>query len=284
MNALVKRNLLIFFRDKGSVFFSLLGVLIIFALYVLFLGDLAAQGIQGISGARLLMDRWIMSGLLAVTPITTALGAMGVLLDDKNRGMFKDFSVAPLKRSIVTASYLTSGFLISLILTLVTWLLSELYVVACGGTWLSIQEAVTVLALVLFMTASSSLVMFYLISWFKSSNAYAAASMVLGTLIGFLTGIYIPIGSLPKPVQVAIKLFPPSHAAVAFRQVTMNRPLTLSFQSLPAQALTSFRLALGIDFEVGDRLLPALLGLAYLLLLVLIVLGLTLHRMRKKEK
>ena len=34
-----KRNLMVFFRDKSAVFFSLLSALIIVALYALFLGD-----------------------------------------------------------------------------------------------------------------------------------------------------------------------------------------------------------------------------------------------------
>ena len=79
MKYLVKRNLLIFFRDRGSVFFSLLGVLIIIGLYVLFLGDIMVKDLGDLPGARFLMDSWIMSGLLAVTPVTTSLGQMFLL-------------------------------------------------------------------------------------------------------------------------------------------------------------------------------------------------------------
>ena len=39
MSGLVSRNLKIFFRDKGAVIFSLLGVLIVAGLNILFLGD-----------------------------------------------------------------------------------------------------------------------------------------------------------------------------------------------------------------------------------------------------
>jgi len=70
----VKRNLLLFFRDKASVFFSLLAVFIIIGLYFLFLGDLLGKGLEsyGATGVRFLMDSWIMAGLLSVTPITTS--------------------------------------------------------------------------------------------------------------------------------------------------------------------------------------------------------------------
>jgi multidrug/hemolysin transport system permease protein len=39
MRAFTVRNLKVFFRDKSSVFFSLLSAIIIIGLYVLFLGD-----------------------------------------------------------------------------------------------------------------------------------------------------------------------------------------------------------------------------------------------------
>ena len=39
MWAMTKRNLKVFFRDRSSVFFSLLAVFIIIALYAVFLGD-----------------------------------------------------------------------------------------------------------------------------------------------------------------------------------------------------------------------------------------------------
>src|SRR5690554_1465358 len=90
MKYLIKRNLMIFFRDKGSVFFSLLAVFIIIGLYILFLGDMIVKSMQDMQGARFLMDSWIMAGLLAVTPITTSLGAMGTILVDKKYGMYKD--------------------------------------------------------------------------------------------------------------------------------------------------------------------------------------------------
>ncbi|MFR1983726.1 MAG: hypothetical protein ACLS4Z_08430 [Christensenellaceae bacterium] len=42
MITFAKRNLLVFFKDKSSVFFSLFAVFIIIGLYALFLGDMMA--------------------------------------------------------------------------------------------------------------------------------------------------------------------------------------------------------------------------------------------------
>jgi multidrug/hemolysin transport system permease protein len=283
MRYLIKRNLLIFFRDKGSVFFSLLAVFVIIGLYVLFLGDMMVKNMKGLPGVRFLMDSWIMAGLLAVTPITTSLGAMASILVDKKYGMFKDFAASPLKRSTIAAGYILSGFLISLILTLLTFVLAEVYIVLYGGELLPVDAVLKVLSLIVFTTISSSIMMFYLVSWFKSVNAYSAASTVTGTLIGFLTGIYIPIGSLPGAVQTAIKLIPPSHAAVLLRRIMMEQAEKVTFAGAPAEMLEGFRLEIGLAFKVGDSILSPYMSLLYLLLFMVVFFMLTLVKITRKE-
>ena len=52
MIAFAKRNLKLFFRDKSSVFFSLLSVLIVLGLYVLFLGDQLVSSMKDVTGAN----------------------------------------------------------------------------------------------------------------------------------------------------------------------------------------------------------------------------------------
>ena len=47
MIAFAKRNMKIFFRDRMSVFFALLGALLIIGLFALFLGDLMVKSMTG---------------------------------------------------------------------------------------------------------------------------------------------------------------------------------------------------------------------------------------------
>ncbi|WZL79048.1 ABC transporter permease [Eubacteriales bacterium mix99] len=284
MKYLVKRNLLIFFRDRGSVFFSLLGVLIIIGLYVLFLGDIMVKDLGDLPGARFLMDSWIMSGLLAVTPVTTSLGAMGVVIEDKKYGMYKDFAASPIKRNVLYGGYLISGFLISLILSLVTFFLAEIYIVIYGGELLAAAAAGKALAMILLTTASSGIMMFYMVSWFKSVNTFSAASTVIGTLMGFLTGIYIPVGALPSSIQTVVKLFPPSHAAVLFRRIMMEQAERITFAGAPAENLEAFHLELGAAFQVGKKVLSPAASLIYILIFSGLFLILTMIKITRKER
>ena len=283
MTAMVKRNLLIFFRDKGAVFFSLLAVFIILGLYILFLGDMMAAGLGQLPGAKYLMDSWIMGGLLAVTPVTASLGALGTMINDRGQGIYKDFAVSPLKTGKLISGYLGSGILVGLTLTVLTFLLAVVYIFARNGYLPSALMLMRVLGMIVFTTITSAIPMLYLISWFKSINAFATASTVLGTLIGFLTGIYIPIGSLPAPVQTVIKLFPPSHGALVFRRIMMEEAEKLAFQGLPASALSNFRLQMGLAFQVQDRVLGLEISFLYLSIFTLLLALLTFLRFRGKS-
>ena len=84
---LLKRNLLIYFRDRSTVFFSMLSVIITFGMYIFFLGDMYASNISASEHTRFLMDSWIMAGILGVTSITTTLGAYGNMVVDEARSI-----------------------------------------------------------------------------------------------------------------------------------------------------------------------------------------------------
>ncbi len=251
------RNLKIFFREKSSVFFSLLGVFVIIGLYILFLGDMLQQGISDLPGGRFLMDSWIMGGLLAVTSITTTMGAFGTMVEDKSRKITKDFYASPVKRSKIAGGYILSSYIIGVIMSVITFILAEIYIVLSGGELLSYMAILKSLGLILLTVFSSTSLVLFMVSFFNSNNAFATASTVLGTLIGFLTGIYIPVGSLPEGVQWAIKLFPPSHGGALFRQIFMKVPLGQSFKGAPIEASAEFNKIMGVIFEYGDYTMGA---------------------------
>ena len=284
MRYLIKRNLLLFFRQKSNVFFSLLGVFVIIGLYVLFLGDLMVKDMPDLKDVRFLMDSWIMGGILAVTPVTTSLGAMATMVEDKNNHIYKDFIASPLKRSTLASGYIISGFFISLILTFITFILAEIYIVSFGGELLPIDATLKVILLIIFTTAASSLMMFYIVSWFKSINAFTTASTLVGTLIGFLTGIYIPIGSLPEAVQFVIKIFPPSHAALLFRSIMMEQAEKITFADAPMAALENFRQTFGVSFKVGDTILGSYASILYILIFMIIFFVLSITKMSQKNR
>jgi len=254
---MAKRNVKMFFRDKASVFFSFLSVLIIIGLYALFLGDMQVKNIKAavgdVKGIRFLIDAWIMAGIIAVNTVTLTLGAFGIMVQDESKKIMKDFLVAPIKRSSLVASYVLSSWIIGFIITIIAFIIGEAYIVFSGGEllpFISILKVIGIIALCIF---SSSSMVFLLVSFIKTDSAFATLSTLIGTLIGFLAGIYVPIGVLPQAVQSFIKFVPTTHSAVLLRQVFMERPLEMVFAKAPEAITKDFTHSFGVDITFNNN-------------------------------
>lgn len=256
MTGFLRRNLKVFFRDRVSVFFSLLASLIIIGLYALFLGSNMASYMDFMPNARQFVDRWLVAGLVSITSITAAMGAFGVMVDDKNKRIIKDFYTSPIRRWKLIGGYLFGAFIIGLILSVITLLVAQLYIVAQGGTLMTLAEYAETLGLIVLGGFCNTSMIFFIAYFFTTESAFGTASTLLGTLIGFVTGIYIPIGSLPTGVQWVIKLFPTSHLVVLLRQVMTDSLFAPYTTVMPATAITEIKQELGIVYFFGDTQLP----------------------------
>ncbi len=284
MIAFMKRNLLVFFRDRSAVFFSLLASFIIIGLYVLFLGDVWTSSLQGIGNVREIMDNWIMAGLLAITSVTTTMGAFGAMVNDKTQKIIKDFYSSPISRRSLAGGYILSAFIIGFVMSVITLVFAEIYIVAEGGALMSFHTFIKVLLLILLADLANTSMIFLLTSFFSSENAFSTASAVIGTLIGFLTGIYLPIGQLPEAVQMVIKLFPPSHAAVLLRQTMMEDAMHTGFAGVPAEYANEFKEMLGVTFQFGGHEVSALTSIVYLLAAAAVCFILAILNLSRKKR
>lgn len=283
MIAFAVRNLRIFFRDRAAVFFSLLAVFIIIGLYALFLSDVWTAELEGFTGVRYMMDSWIMAGLLAVTSVTTTMGAFGVMVEDRSKKIYKDFSVTPVRRGSLAGGYVISAVTIGIIMSVITLILAELYIVSGGGELLDAGAMLKTLGMIVFSTIANTSMVLLIVSFFKSANAYATACTVIGTLIGFLTGIYMPVGNLPEGVQWVVKCFPPSHSALLFRRIMMEAPVSQSFSGAPAEVTDGFMHQMGVIFDFGGTDASPWVSVAVLAVSAAVFYALSVYVMSRKK-
>ena len=260
------RNLKIFFRDKSAVFFSLLAVFIIIGLYALFRGDIWVESFkdQQLQDVRPLMDRWIVSGLLTVTSVTTTMGAFGIMVNDQVQNITKDFTASPLKRGSMVGGYVMGAFIIGVIMSLVTLLLAQIYILSNNGEWVTLPVFCISFLLILLTTFANTSMVLFVVSFFRSSNAFATASTIIGTLIGFITGIYLPIGQLPDAVAWFVKVFPISHGAFLFRQVLMEEQIETTFAGAQESMVQEFEQLMGVRAFFGDMEVTPIISIAIL--------------------
>ena len=250
MITLAKRNIMIFLRDRAGIFWSFLSVLLVFGLYVLFLGNLMGAGED--ENSRFLTDSWIMAGMVSIASITTTMGAFVNMVVDKSDKILKDFSASPITRRSLVGGYILGAYAIGIIMTIITFIFTQFYIVLNGGQFLPLLDSLEAIGIMFISVLASSAMVFYLTTFLKTENAFSGASAVLGVLVGFITGTYIPIGTFPDVIQTVIKIFPISHSASLLRQIMMRTPIDLVFANAPDFAITEFSKEMGIVFYFGE--------------------------------
>lgn len=256
LKQMVLRNLRLYLRDRAAVFFSFLSVIIILALYILFLGRMHSDSIVSnfgdVDGAEWLVASWIMAGLVMVSTVTVPLGAVGKLIDDRADGMINDFYTSPINRNILALSYLISSWVIGFIMVMANLIIGQVYVLSQGGELMSLFGYAKTIGLLILSIMTFSSFFFFLSLYIRTRNAWGTLSTLVGTFIGFLGGIYIPIGVLDKSVQNVMNVLPTAHAVTIIRRVYMEAAINHVFDGVPDEAYQGYADAFGINLNIGD--------------------------------
>lgn len=289
MLALIKRNIKIYLRNRGAWLASLLTVFIIIGLYALFLGDQLSRGFEGIGleEPRLLTDSWIMAGIISIMPLSISLGAVSIV-NDRSKGLIKDFYCSPISRSKITLGYILSLAIISFLITVIGFALGEIYITANGGELLSFADMLRVLGIIAIDDLATTSIVMFIAMFITSESAYSAICTVIGTVSGFITGIYIPVGALPEGVAAAVKCFPISHAGSMLRQIFTADAIAECTKNIPADlkpdVLDQINSEMGIIYSFGDHTVTDFESIIILAVTAVLFFVLTAFAARRKKR
>jgi len=254
LTSLIKRHILNFLRDKTAVFFSFLSIIILLALYFLFIGRQYTGGSEldflSPQMKTYLIAGIMMGGILIINTASLSLGMMGNLVTDLVQRKLDGFLVTPIKRYKIILSYYIAAILVTSVLSIFMWFLTFLYVGLFSGYWYSAEVFIYTSLLVIFFTFISSTLMIYLTTIIKSINAFGALSGILGTFIGFTSGIYIPLFVLGKTMTRVASVIPFTHMAIILKSVLLKGPYEILAQTLPPDAMAELEIAFGTQ-EIG---------------------------------
>jgi multidrug/hemolysin transport system permease protein len=150
--------------------------------------------------------------------------------------------------------YIGSAFTVGTLVTLFTLALAEVFIVLQGGELLAPLTLLKTLGVLLLSVLASSALTTFIVGFFKTQSQFGAASTILGTMIGFVTGIYLPVGNLPDYAATVVKRFPLSHSAALFRQLLMGDTLDKAFAGAPLQVQREFADFFGVTLGVSPFL------------------------------
>ena len=229
MLCLAKRNVLCYFRDRSSVLFSLMAVFIVVMIYLLFLRNMLIDAYPGTEGMPSLIDAWVLSGILAIVPVTTAAGSLQTMVEDRADGRFA----------------------VGLIMSCLALAVCGVYLYATGCPLSSAGLAETAV-LTVPSALSGSIIIYAMTSFLRSTGAFSGFFTVVSVLIGFLCGIYMPMGTMPSAMQTVGTLVPASHMAALFRNCLAGDALDSVFGGAPAETVSGFRSDMGFDLSLGS--------------------------------
>lgn len=285
--AICRRNLKLFFRDPLNAFFSLLGALIVFGIYALFLGNMQVTQIQSqipgstMSDVKAFVDAWMFAGIVAMATMSTTLGALSVFVEDSASGRFSDFLVSPLTRRQLVLGYIFSAFVVGMIMTLIVFVVSLAYLAVFNSVILSVSQILLSLLWIVLSTAGFTALWSFVVSFVKTTGSFSAVSTVAGTAIGFVAGAYIAIGQFPAGVQNVVSALPFAQSAMLFRMEFATDPLN-KLAGGNQEAITDLNSMFGITLSVGDQHVTALFAAAVLVAMVIIFSGLAARRIRSR--
>lgn len=276
---LTKRNCLVFLRDRSAVFFSVLAMLIVLMLNGVFLGSMNEENVLNLlteyggvrdtladeANAKHLVRYWTLAGILVVNAVTVTLTVIGTMVDDTQDGKIICFYSAPVHRNLLAFSYITSAILIGMLFCSFTLVIALVYIVATGGKLLGVAALGKLFLLVLLIVSIFAVIMYLAALFVKSSGAWSGIATVVGTLVGFMGGIYIPVGALPEGVATVLKYLPFLHGTALVRNVCCKDILAKTFTNMPEQAVTEYKEAMGITLKMGDEWISSEIQILFLI-------------------
>ena len=226
LGALIRRNVKLYFRDKGMFFTSLITPVILLVLYSTFLASVYEDSFRSAleaAGASV-SDKvlWgcvggeLVSSLLAVSCVTVAFCSNLRMVQDKITGARKDLTITPVRPGTLALSYYAAALLSTLLVNFAALAVCLAYL-AKVAWFLTFGDAAAlaldVVLLVLFGTALSSCVIFPLTTQGQSS----AVGTIVSAGYGFICGAYMPISSFSDGLQKVISFLPGTYGTSLLR-------------------------------------------------------------------
>lgn len=296
--AITSRNLKQYLRDKGAIFFSLLSMFIVIVLMFFFLGDANVDAITSLlagfpgrdaakdkENAALLVLAWTCAGMVSINAVTVTQASLSYMIKDRESGKLSSIYTAPVSRLTIAAGYVLAAWISSVIICTLTLIITEIYCIAQGMPPFSVMSHLRLLGYICANSFTYATLMYLVAALVKSGGAWGGLGTIIGTLVGFLGGIYFPLGQLSDGIQAMMKCTPVIYGTALFRKEMTAAALETTFAGIPAEVVTEFNRVMGSELTIGGHVLGIPEELAILLIIgaVFLAAGAAVVRFSKKS-
>lgn len=251
LGALIRRNVKLYFKDKGMFFTSLITPMILLVLYGTFLRNVYVDSFRsaleqaGATAPDALINGCVggqlITSLLAVSCVTVAFCSNLLMVQDKISGARYDLTITPVKPSTLALGYYLATLISSLIIALIATGICLGYLAVTGWhltAWDVAELLLNVVLLVLFGTALSSCVIFPL----STQGQASAVGTIVSSAYGFICGAYMPISSFSDGLQKVISFLPGTYGTSLLRNCALRGSFDeMAGLGFPAEVVEAIR-------------------------------------------
>lgn len=282
--SLIKRNIKLFFKDKGLVIGALVGPIILIVLYFTFLNDVYRDTFksfipEGTSNKIIndIVNGELISSILAVSCITVSFCSNFLMVRDKVNNARSDLLVSPVKSYVLALAYYIATVISSLTICYIALGISLVFV--AFSHWFFTASSLLMLLLdvfltVLFGTALSSIINFFL----TSEGQILAVGTIISAGYGFICGAYMPINSYNSGLKNVIMFTPGTYCTSLIR----NHSLAGAFKEMsdwPIEAIKSIKDGIDCNLYLFDKQISiaGMYGIVLITILVLITIYIVIN-------
>ena len=291
MLELISRNRKVYTRDRLAFFMSFLSVIILILVYQVFLGQIQIDAIkEGLHSDTASTDTiqmvnyWLISGLTTIISMTSTLGAFGVMVSDREKKLSEDFKVSPISNFKIELSYAIFAILFGIIMTM----FSCIFAIGIFNGFSSLldysmTDYLSILGVTSLGTILSAAIILPILTFIRTSSAFTTLSTIVGTFIGFISGVYLSIGSVGETLQQVMTWFPLTQVNALLKQILMKDAISKVFDHAPSTVITNYKESYGVILQnpSGEHLSNQFM-FAYISIMIVVLLG--VHFMIKKVK
>ena len=285
IGSLVKRNIKLYFKDKGMFFTSLITPLILLVLYGTFLSNVYEDTFRSAieAAGATVSDKLIggcvggelVSSLLAVSCVTVAFCSNLLMVQDKITGARRDITIAPVRPSTLALSYYLSTLISTMLICFIATGVCLGYL-SYVGWYLTAGDIaklfLDVVLLVLFGTALSSCVNFPL----STQGQASAVGTIVSAGYGFVCGAYMPISQFSEGLQKVISFLPGTYGTSLLRNHALRGVFEeMGNQGFPDEIVEAIRDSVDCNlYFFGDKVA---LSNMYVILISAIVIAIVIY-------
>lgn len=291
MLELIARNRKVYTRDRLAFFMSFLSVIILILVYQVFLGQIQIDAIKEALNSDTastdtiqMVNYWLISGLTTIISMTSTLGAFGVMVSDREKKLSEDFKVSSISNFKIELSYAIFAILFGIVMTM----FSCIFAIGMFNGFSSLldfstMDYLSILGVVSMGTVLAATIILPILAFIRTSSAFTTLSTIVGTFIGFISGVYLSIGSVGETLQQIMTWFPLTQVNALLKQILMKDAISKVFDHAPSTVITNYKESYGVILQnpSGEHLSNQFM-FAYISIMIVVLLG--VHFMIKKVK